>query len=239
MTNSIPFDILINVNKREQKTKERIKKLEKFIVVDTETTNSIDDPIVYDVGFAVVDAEGNVYEQHSYVVADVFLDKDLMSYAYFADKIPQYWEDIKSGKRKLRRFKTIRMIFKDVCKQYGIKKIFAHNAKFDNRSLNLTQRYLTSSKFRWFFPYNIEICDTLKMSKNTLKNVEAYDQFCWDNDFITKRGCKRYTAEIIYRFITGKLDFEESHTGLEDVLIEKEILKYCLKHNPEFSGKLW
>ena len=213
--------------------------MEKFIVVDTETTNSIDDPIVYDVGFAVVDAEGNVYEQHSYVVADVFLDKDLMSYAYFADKIPQYWEDIKNGKRKLRRFKTIRMIVKDLCRQYEIKKIFAHNARFDNRSLNLTQRYLTSSKFRWFFPYNTEICDTLKMSRNTLKNVEAYDQFCWDNDFITKRGCKRYTAEIIYKFITGKLDFEESHTGLEDVLIEKEILKYCLKHNPEFSGKLW
>ena len=219
--------------------KKGIEKLEKFIVVDTETTNSIDDPIVYDVGFAVVDAEGNVYEQHSYVVADVFLDKDLMSYAYFADKIPQYWEDIKAGKRKLRRFKTIRMIFKDVCKQYEIKKIFAHNARFDNRSLNLTQRYLTSSKFRWFFPYNTEICDTLKMSRNTLKNITEYDQFCWDNDFITKRGCKRYTAEIIYKFITGKLDFEESHTGLEDVLIEKEILKYCLKHNPEFSGKLW
>ncbi len=213
--------------------------MEKFIVIDTETTNSIDDPIVYDIGFAVVDANGTVYEQHSYVVADVFLDKELMSYAYFADKIPQYWEDIKSGKRKLRRFKTIRMIFKDICKQYGIKKIYAHNARFDNRSLNLTQRYLTSSKFRYFFPYNTEICDTLKMSRNTLKNVEAYDQFCWDNDFITKRGCKRYTAEIIYRFITGELDFEESHTGLEDVMIEKEILKYCLSHNPEFNGKLW
>ena len=213
--------------------------MEKFIVIDTETTNSIDDPIVYDIGFAVVDAKGKVYEQHSYVVADVFLDKELMSYAYFADKIPQYWEDIKAGKRKLRRFKTIRMIFKDVCKQYEIKKIFAHNARFDNRSLNLTQRYLTSSKFRYFFPYNTEIWDTLKMSRNTLKNIEDYDQFCWENDYITKRGCKRYTAEIIYRFITGDNDFEEKHTGLEDVLIEKEILKYCLKYDPDFNGKLW
>lgn len=213
--------------------------MEKFIVIDTETTNSIDDPIVYDIGFAVVDANGTVYEQHSYVVADVFLDKELMSYAYFADKIPQYWEDIKSGKRKLRRFKTIKMIFKDICKQYGIKKIYAHNARFDNRSLNLTQRYLTSSKFRWFFPYNTEIYDTLKMSRNTLKNIIEYDQFCWENNYLTKRGCKRYTAEIIYRFITGDNDFEESHTGLEDVMIEKEILKYCLSHNPEFNGKLW
>lgn len=213
--------------------------MEKFIVIDTETTNSIDDPICYDIGFAVVDAKGKVYEQHSYVVADIFLDKELMSYAYFADKIPQYWEDIKAGKRKLRRFKTIKMIFKDVCKQYGIKKIFAHNARFDNRSLNLTQRYLTSSKFRYFFPYNTEIWDTLKMSRNTLKNIESYDRFCWENDYITKRGCKRYTAEIIYRFITGDNDFEEKHTGLEDVLIEKEILKYCLKHDPNFNGKLW
>ena len=28
---------------------------EKVIVLDTETTNSIDDPIAYDIGFAVID----------------------------------------------------------------------------------------------------------------------------------------------------------------------------------------
>ena len=61
-------------------------KNDRFIVVDTETTNSIDDPLCYDVGFAVVDMFGNVYENYSFVVADIFLDKELMSYAYFADK---------------------------------------------------------------------------------------------------------------------------------------------------------
>ena len=67
----------------------------RYIVLDTETTNSLDDPIAYDIGFAVIDEYGTVYETHSYVIADVFLDKDLMASAYFADKIPQYWEDIK------------------------------------------------------------------------------------------------------------------------------------------------
>ena len=43
-----------------------------FIVVDTETTNSIDDPLCYDVGFAVIDNTGHVYESHSFVVADIF-----------------------------------------------------------------------------------------------------------------------------------------------------------------------
>ena len=46
-------------------------KNDRFIVIDTETTNSIDDPLCYDVGFAVVDMLGNVYENYSFVVADI------------------------------------------------------------------------------------------------------------------------------------------------------------------------
>lgn len=212
---------------------------EKFIIIDTETTNSLDDPLCYDVGWAVVDTEGRVYETASYVVADIFLDKELMSYAYFADKIPQYWNDIKCGKRILRRFSTIRAIFADVCAQYDIKKIAAHNARFDYRSLNLTQRYLTSSKYRYFFPFGIEIWDTLKMSREVLKNDNDYCIFCYENQYLTSHMVKRFTAEIIYRFITQNLTFEEKHTGLEDVLIEKDIFAYCVSRKHDINGALW
>lgn len=213
--------------------------LDRFIVIDTETTNSIDDPICYDVGFAVVDIFGTVYEKYSYVVSDVFLDKELMSSAYFADKIPQYWEEIKNGSRKLRSFKFIKSKFARVCKFNNVKIILAHNARFDYRSLNLTLRFLTSSKNRFFFPYGTEIWDTLKMSRQVLKEIQSYDEFCYNNNFLTKRLCKRYTAEIIYRFLINDIDFEESHTGLEDVLIEKEIFVFCLNQKPEINGALW
>lgn len=212
---------------------------ERIIVIDVETTNSIDDPFCYDVGFAVIDPLGKIYESHSYVVADIFLDLDLMESAYFKEKIPQYWEDIKNGKRLLRRFKTIKMIFADVVKQYGVKIVVAHNARFDYRALNLTQRFLTSSKYRYFFPFGIEIWDSLKMSREVLRDSVEYDNFCYENDFLTKRMAKRYTAEILYRFLTDNLDFEESHTGLEDVEIEKEIFAYCLSQKPEINGALW
>ena len=213
----------------------------KFLVIDTETTNSIDDPFCYDVGFAVVDATGAVYESHSYVVADIFLDNELMASAYFAEKIPQYWDEIRNGKRQLRRFKTIRSILRDVVQQYGIRYIVAHNASFDYRSLNYTQRLLTSSKYRYFFPWGVEIWDTLKMARQVLGKDETYKQFCLDNDFTYGKEDKpqcRYTAEIIHRFLTGNLDFVEEHTGLEDVLIEKDILAFCLSKGLE-SGKLW
>lgn len=211
---------------------------EKFIVFDSETTNSIDDPLCYDIGFAVIDVEGRVYEQHSYVVADIFLDDELMRSAYFADKIPTYWEDIKEGRRLLRQFKTIRRIFRETCDKYNIKKVIAHNARFDYRSANLTQRFLTGSKYRYFFPYGVEFIDTLKMAKATF-NDEKYNSFCYYNDYLTKRGKNRYTAEIIYRYLTNNNNFIESHTGLEDVLIEKDIFVYCMRSNPEIDGRLW
>lgn len=212
---------------------------EKVIVLDIETTNSVDDPIAYDVGFSVIDKDGKMYESHSYVVADVFLDKELMASAYFIDKVPQYWEDIKSGKRKLRRYKTIRSILRDVCTQYNIKIIVAHNARFDYRGCNLTQRFLTSSKYRFFFPYGIEIWDSLKMSREIFKNDDDYGRFCFENGFMTARNQRRYTAEILYRYLTGNVDFVESHTGLEDVLIEKEIFCECLRRKPDIDGRLW
>ena len=212
---------------------------DRFIVIDTETTNSIDDPLCYDVGFAVVDILGNVYENYSFVVADIFLDKELMSYAYFADKIPQYWEDIKKGKRELKTFFNIKKVFTDCVKRNNVKIILAHNARFDYRSLNLTQRFLTSSKYRFFFPFGVEIWDTLKMSRTVLNNIDEYSEFCYTNDYLTKRLCKRFTAEIIYRFITGNNDFEESHTGLEDVLIEKEIFVKCMAQHKKMRKNVW
>ena len=142
---------------------------EKVIVLDTETTNSLDDPIAYDIGWAVIDENGEVYETASYVVADVFLDRELMESAYFADKIPQYWEDIENGERILARFKTIRFKLVDCCKRHNVQVIMAHNARFDYLSLSTTQRYLTNSKYRYFLPYGVEVWDTLKMARKAFQ----------------------------------------------------------------------
>lgn len=210
----------------------------KVIVFDTETTNTIDDPLFFDIGWAVIDLEGNVYETASYVNADIFLDDDLMACAYYAEKIPQYWAEIKKGQRKLARLSTIRRVLAETCRRYNVNIMCAHNARFDYRSTNTTQRFETSSKYRYFLPYGIELWDTLKMAREAFKADEDYDTFCYENDYITKQGRKRYTAEILYRFISGDNDFVESHTGLEDVMIEKEILVECLRRGVE-NGRLW
>ena len=211
----------------------------KYLMFDTETTNDIDDPICYDFGFSVIDESGQVYEQGSYVVADVFLDGSLMQSAYFIDKVPQYWEDIKSGKRILRRWHTIKNIVWDVMAQYDITCVVAHNARFDYHSTATTQRYLTCSKWRYFFPYGTQFLDTLKMARGVFSKDKNYITFCEKNNYLTLYKKPRYTAEILYRFLTNNIDFEESHTGLEDVEIETEIFLECLRRDPEINGFLW
>ena len=56
---------------------------------------------------------------------------------------------------------------------------------------------------------------------------------------LTKNGKVRLTAEIIYRFISKDNDFVESHTGLEDVTIETEILAYCKRQHKKMRKKLY
>ncbi len=209
------------------------------IVLDTETTNSLDDPFCYDIGWAVIDLDNErVLKTESYAVAEIFLDRELMQSAYFIDKIPSYWEEIKHEERKLARLNTIRRTLRADCEAYGVKEIYAHNARFDYLSCNLTQRFLTSSKYRYFFPFGITICDTLKMARELYKNDKNYTTFCEENAYKTQNGANRLTAEIIYRFLTGKADFEEVHKGLDDVLIEKEILFECRRKGVK-NGALW
>ena len=205
-----------------------------YVTFDTETANGLDDPIVYDLGFAVVDKKGNVYEKHSFVIYETFCGmKDLMKSEYYADKLPQYKEQIESGERKLVRFSTAKKIFNEVCKKYNVKAIMAHNARFDYRSTATTQRYLTKSKYRFFLPYGIELWDTLKMAQDTICRQWTYKEWCYNNGYVTKNGRPRATAEILYKYITGNEQFKESHTGLEDVLIEKEIFAHCVaQHKP-------
>lgn len=221
-----------------------------IIVLDTETCNGImtneeldlSNSLVYDLGFAVVDKKGNVYESYSFVISEIFYGmKDVMASAYYANKIPQYEEDINKGTRKVVSLYEARKILIDTMKKYHTNTIAAHNAGFDLRALNTTQRYLTKSKYRYFFPFATEIWCTLKMARQTIGKQKSYKLFCEVNNYITKHKVPqiRLTAEIIHRYLTGNNEFIESHTGLEDVIIEKEILAHCLRQHKKMVKTLY
>ena len=205
-----------------------------YLTIDTETANGLDNPIVYDIGGCIHDKKGNIYETFSFIVYETFCEmKDLMKTAYYAKKIPMYEEQIASGQRTIAKYFTIRNKIKELCDTYKVKAIIAHNARFDYRATTCTQRYLTKSKYRFFLPYGIPLWDTLKMAQDTICKQWTYKEWAYRNGYLTKNGRVRATAEILYRYISGDNNFIESHTGLEDVLIEKEIFAHCIRqHKP-------
>ena len=213
--------------------------MEKILIIDTETTNSLDDALVYDIGFIVADYNGNIYSKHSFVNADIFLDKELMSVAFFAEKIPQYWKEIKEGSRTLTSFNNIKWTLRHIMKENNITKVYAYNCRFDYLALATTQRYLTKSKYRYFFPYGTEFHDILALSRHCFKPIKAYRDFCKENAYLTSNNANRYTAEIVAQYLFDK-NFTEEHTALADCEIEYKILMECEKLDGfNFETKMW
>ena len=213
------------------------------LVLDTETANTLTDNdgnldmsnvLMYDCGWSVVDTHGGVYLERSYVNQDIFCEeRELMQSAYYAKKIPQYVAEIQAGKRIMSTTYEIRKQMLADMAEFGITEVVAHNARFDLNALNTILRYVTKSKFRYWFPYGTEIWDTMKMARDVIHKMPTYKKFCEDFNLKTANGRLSTTAENLYRFIINDPYFEESHTGLEDVQIEREIMFYCYRqHKP-------
>ena len=219
------------------------------IMLDTETANTqmeedgkLDMRFVlpYDFGFAVIDSHGRVYEKFSFVNSDIYIyEKDLMRSAYYANKLPQYEKDLAEGRRIMANTYNIRRVLLEKIKEYNCKFVCAHNTYFDLNACNNIQRWTTKSKYRYFFPYGLEFWDTLKMARDVLSKRPTYRKFCEEHGYLTKQNQCRYTAEIIYQYIMQDTDFSESHTGLEDVEIEVQILAYLVSRKKAMRKKLF
>lgn len=211
----------------------------RYLFMDSETceTPKIDGQLdvangqVYDLGLMVIDSNGKIETQVSLVNEDVFFRMtESMKNAYYAEKIPQYLDDIRKGKRKIVNTWQMYRIVHQLISEYQVDAVIAHNAFFDIKVLNATMRYQTKSRCRWFLPWGIEVIDTMKLARETFARDDNYIKWCKKNEYMTNHKVPRprVTAEILYRYITNNNSYMEEHTGLEDVKIEKEIFFSCL-----------
>lgn len=218
------------------------------LILDTETANTrtlpngkldISNVLMYDCGWAVIDTKGNVYRERSFVNKDIFYDHaDIMSSAYYNWKIPEYLKDIANGERVVSDTYTIRETMLADMNEYGITEIVAHNARFDVNALNTIQRYMTNSKYRYWFPYGTVILDTMKGAKEVIHKMPSYKKFCEKHNYLTKNGQLSTTAENLYRFIINHPGFTEEHKALEDVQIEREIFWYCRRQHKKMDMQI-
>ena len=215
-----------------------LKKERYLMFIDTETIGTLnvkESILPFEIGMKVLDLETlKVVKEKSYLVRKFFNNKYIMLSTFSATKYPNYFEKLENDKR----YKTMSVndISKDIEKiisRYAIKIMVAHNGNFDKTAMaRLFEDFGVNNPFE-----NIDLLDTMELSK-IITFSKDYANYCVENKdrlnsmkdscFITNSGRVRTTAQAIYCYISNNSQFEEAHTGLEDIDIEIEIFKHSL-----------
>ena len=146
------------------------------LVLDTETIN-LEKQFVYDLGYTIADADGNVVARKSYVISQVFNNKELFATGYYSNKMPLYLERLANGySKKVGWGHAMRYLANDI-KKYGITEIYAYNSKFDTKAI--------AFMCGWFNVVNPlgdkEILDIMDFIK-PITNTKEYKDFCKENN---------------------------------------------------------
>lgn len=216
--------------------------MKKFIVLDVEGYSTCRP---YNVGFIVGDKGGAIYEERSYAVLPAVWD----NICYKVEKANvaglkeahemahrNIEEILNDNDNKYDRISDINVLFNDlltIITKYKIKRIWAYNCTFDSGAL---RRLFTDEQ--WTIINNlITFCDIIPAILYTRLLNRDYIDFCKANGFMTEKGNVRTKAEVVYKYLTGDLQFEEEHTGLADVKIEFEILRAAMSatKNPKYT----
>lgn len=217
----------------------KVDKRKKYqMILDVETTNNhmeskFNDGLVYDIGFVITDKQGNIYCKRSFAIKEIFDWKELMSTAYYFKKLPKYYEKLKKGTMEKISIWEAKKRIKKAIEYFNIKEVWAYNANFDNTTLNNTIRYLSGSKSKWFFPYGIKVCDVWHVACQILGTQKTFQ---WENVRNAKNNLIT-NAERMFGYCE-QIDFEEEHTGLEDAIVESQILARCLRSHKSIDKSI-
>lgn len=244
-----------------------------YLVLDTETTTlnlshtehninkndiALKKPIVYDIGWVIMDRQGHIVKKVNYIVQEIFFDEELYNSAYYANKRPKYLKSIRKGKVEIRLWNDIMVeLCADMEKVYNV---CAYNATFDfKKAIPYTERFIKayySDKFEewekrqfdnfvsgykppvtddtWRQPIftlrhiTVPIVDIWAVACDKLINNTRYKKFCMKNNFLGAKYFKT-SAEVAYRYLAKELNFIEAHTALNDAEIESVILAKALR----------
>lgn len=193
-----------------------------FVVLDVEGMSTCRP---YNIGYIIGDKYGNIFLERSFAVLPCVwenLQNCLQAKEMTHKNIQEILGDIENSTARKYIYNSIeevkKLLLNDFIK-YKIKEIWAYNAPFDKGSLKrlFGDDWEMINNMVTFYDIIPAIVHTKLLNKN-------YVKWCNKNGFITQKGNIMTKAEIVYKYLTNNLTFEEEHTGLNDCRIEYKIL---------------
>lgn len=190
----------------------------------------------YEIGVNVTDQDNKVLFKCSLMISDIFKDEIKMNSAFFRNKIPFYNEKMSvfCQDKDAHLYKSVNIkealeILNAIIKKFNIKIISAYNVSYDYEGINFLYDLRPSVKNQFAKLNDIDIMKLFTMTLEMFPRTRnKFIEFCKENGFVTASGNCIINAEVVYKFITKKLDFKEKHTGLEDLKIERKIRRWCI-----------
>lgn len=195
-----------------------------FAIIDTETLGGAKDKHVntYDFSAVAYDRQGNWKDSLNILI----LEHLVLDTAYYGKFKKEFYKEL------LRKPSTTICYTEDEALEVienwfddnDITTICAHNSAFD-----------FEKTFFSAIAHDYEIIDTWLAFAQTIGQTKRYNNFCVENDYVTKTGNIQMTAEICYRYISGDNEFVEQHTAFADASIEAEILFAVFATHKKFA----
>lgn len=189
-----------------------------IVIFDTETT-SLEKPFCYNIGYVISDENGNILLKKDFVVEQIWHNLPLFSTAYYAEKRPIYVKAMRARKTTMKKFGYICKEMKHDFSKFDVSCAYAYNSSFDEKVFNFNCDW-----YKCVNPFDTIPIYDIRGNAHAFLVDNSYKKFCEENGFFTDCGNYSSTAETVYRFITGNLDWNEEHTALSDSIIEKDIL---------------
>ena len=193
-----------------------------FMILDVEGMSTCRP---YNIGYIIGDKFGNVFLERSFAVLPCVwenLQNCLQAKEMTHKNIQEILGDIENTTKRKYIYNSIEEVKKLIlndCIKYHVKEIWAYNCAFDKGSL---KRLFGED---WEMLDNlVNFYDIIPAIVHTVLLNKDYVKWCNKNGFITQKGNVMTKAEIVYKFLTGQIGFEEEHTGLNDCKIEYFIL---------------
>ena len=168
------------------------KRRKYFLILDCETAtlphaiNYIDEerkniaiakPLIYDLGWQVVDYQGRVYAKKNFLISEIFSVPAVFDTAYYAEKRPLYLEKLDKGEIMLTDWRTaVRELIEDMdaCEAVG-----AYNSMFDfKKAIPFTELYINklySADFHKWLDYQNSRVDEIATGRK-FENPYGFDE---------------------------------------------------------------
>jgi hypothetical protein len=180
-------------------------------------------PLIYDLGWKIIDAYGRVYRRKSYLISEIFSVPLIFNTAYYASKRPLYIEKLKA--------KQISLVSWEVATQEMIadiedtEAVGAYNSMFDyKKAIAFTEEYISNLYSDKYYEWEREQCRRIDY---IVSNPPKKDESTMNPNVFEFRG-KTYPLFDIWGL------------SCENLLDNDEYRKFCKDNNLKTaSGKYY